>query len=115
MLMLKTSQFRLYPTKEQRRLLRCRLEECRWRWNTRVAERKRAWEERRETVGYYGQQNALPGLKATVRPTVQEVHFQVVQDVARRVYNAVDAFFRRLKAGETPGYPRFRGPCRYDS
>jgi putative transposase len=28
---------------------------------------------------------------------------------------AMDAFFRRLKAGEDPGYPRFRGKGRYDS
>jgi len=28
---------------------------------------------------------------------------------------AVDAFFRRLRAGETPGSPRFRGQGRYDS
>ena len=27
----------------------------------------------------------------------------------------MDAYFRRLKAGETPGYPRFRGKGRYDS
>ena len=27
----------------------------------------------------------------------------------------MDAFFRRLKAGENPGYPRFRGQGRYDS
>jgi len=28
---------------------------------------------------------------------------------------AFRAFFRRVKAGEKPGYPRFRGPGRYDS
>jgi putative transposase len=28
---------------------------------------------------------------------------------------AMDAYFRRLKAGEAPGYPRFRGTGRYDS
>ena len=32
-----------------------------------------------------------------------------------RLKKAFDAFFRRLKAGETPGYPRFRGVGRYDS
>ncbi len=32
-----------------------------------------------------------------------------------RIDLAFKAFFRRLKAGATPGYPRFRGRTRYDS
>ena len=48
-------------------------------------------------------------LKVGERPTLSEVHSQVLQDVALRLKKAFDAFFRRLKAGETPGYPRFRG------
>ena len=35
--------------------------------------------------------------------------------MALRLKKAMDAFFRRLKAGENPGYPRFRGKGRYDS
>jgi len=113
--MMKTFEYRLYPTKEQRRLLSCQLEECRWLWNTLLAERKQAWEERHETVEYYEQKAALPGLKAGERPSLGEVHSQVLQDVVLRLKKAFDAFFRRLKAGETPGYPRFRGTGRYDS
>jgi len=114
-MLIKTFKYRLYPTKEQQRLLERQLEECRWLWNTLLAERKTAWEERRETVDYYAQQAELPGLKTGARPALKEVHSQVAQDVARRVQKAFDAFFRRLRAGETPGYPRFRGPGRYDS
>jgi putative transposase len=84
-------------------------------WNTLLAERKQAWEERKQRVEYSDQQNALPGLKATVRPTLQELHAQVLQDVARRLPKAFDTFFRRVNGGETPGYPRFRGAGRYDS
>jgi putative transposase len=114
-MLMKTFHYRLYPTKKQQRLLARQLEECRWLWNTLLAERKQAWEERHETVDYSDQQNALPALKASVRPTLQEVHSQVVQDVARRLQRAFDAFFRRLKVWETPGYPRYRGAGRYDS
>jgi putative transposase len=39
----------------------------------------------------------------------------VLQDVALQLKKAFDAFFRRLKAGETPAYSRFRGTGRYDS
>jgi putative transposase len=115
MLLLKTFKYRLYPTKEQQRLLDRQLEECRWLWNTLLAERKQAWEQRQETVDYYAQKAELPGLKAQERPSLQEVHSQVLQDVVLRLKKAVDAFFRRLKASETLGYPRFRGRGRYDS
>jgi len=35
--------------------------------------------------------------------------------VVKRVDLAYQAFFRRVKAGENPGYPRFKGYGRYDS
>jgi putative transposase len=66
-------------------------------------------------VDYYEQKAELPGLKADLRPGLKQVHSQVVQDVALRLKKALDAFYRRQKAGETPGYPRFRGKGRYDS
>jgi putative transposase len=113
--MLKSFKYRLYPTKRQQQRLSEQLEEVRWLWNTLLAERKQAWEERQETVDYYEQKAELPGLKADVRPGLKEVHSQVVQDVALRLKKAMDAYFRRLKTGETPGYPRFRGKGRYDS
>jgi putative transposase len=72
-------------------------------------------EDRQEAVDYYDQKAELPGLKAQERPKLQEVHSQVLQDVALRLKRAFDAFFRRLKLGETPGYLRFRGTGRYDS
>jgi putative transposase len=38
-----------------------------------------------------------------------------LQNAQERVDLAYKAFFRRVKAGEKPGFPRFRGPGRYDS
>jgi putative transposase len=113
--MRKSFVYRLYPTKQQQRLLARQLEECRWLWNTLLAERKQAWEDRRETVDYYTQKQELPDLKVGERPTLNEVHSQVLQDVALRLKKAFDAYFRRLKAGDEPGYPRFRGAGRYNS
>lgn len=34
---------------------------------------------------------------------------------SRRLDRTFKAFFRRVKAGETPGFPRFRSRDRYDS
>lgn len=39
----------------------------------------------------------------------------MLQNVQVRVDLALKAFFRRVKSGEKPGYPRFKGKGRYDS
>ena len=49
------------------------------------------------------------------KPELKHVHSQVLQNVQERVELAFQAFFRRVKAGEEPGYPRFKGKGLYDS
>jgi putative transposase len=112
--MLKTFKYRLYPTRQQQRLLDQHLDECRWLYNHLLAERRDAWQERQESLRYYDQAMSLPALKAE-RPTLAGVHSQVLQNVAVRIDLAFKAFFRRVRSGEEPGYPRFRGERRYDS
>jgi putative transposase len=110
----RTFQYRLYPTPAQETAMQQVLEECRWLYNHLLAQRKTAWQERGEGLTLYGQQETFGTLKAA-RPTLREVHSQVLQNVAVRIDLAFKAFFRRVKAGEDPGYPRFRGYSRYDS
>jgi len=112
--MRKTFRYRLYPTPAQARRLEQQLEECRWLYNHLLAERRDAWEQRQESVRLYDQHATLPALKAE-RPALAGVQSQVLQNVAVRIDLAFKAFFRRCKAGEAPGYPRFRGKGRYDS
>jgi putative transposase len=112
--MRKTFKYRLYPTKQQQRLLDAQLEECRWLYNELLAARRAAWEQRQSSLRLYDQQATLPALKVA-RPALAGVQSQVLQNVAVRIDLAFQAFFRRVKAGETPGYPRFRGKGRYDS
>ena len=110
----KSFKYRLYPTKAQERCLAETLEECRWLYNQLLSQRKAAWEERRETLGLYAQAATIPSLKSE-RETLKVVHAQVLQNVAMRIDLAMKAFFRRVKSGDTPGYPRFRGANRYNS
>lgn len=90
------------------------LEECRWLYNHFLEQRKNLWERDQQPISLYEQERALPKLKQE-RPSLNTVHSQVFQNVAVRIDLAFKAFFRRTKAGETPGYPRFRGANRYDS
>jgi putative transposase len=66
------------------------------------------------TVSYYEQKRELPGVKEE-RPEYREIGSQVLQDVIQRVEWAFAAFFRRVRAGDKAGYPRFKGRDRYDS
>lgn len=111
---MKAYQYRLWLTQGQRRLLDKQLELCRWVYNETLATRKRTWQERQVSLGLYDTNSLLPQWKRE-RPDLKRVHSQVLQNVQVRVDLAFKAFFRRLQAGETPGYPRFKGKGRYDS
>lgn len=65
-------------------------------------------------LNYYSQADQLPEIKEA-RSEFGEVHSQVLQNVLKRVGLAFAAFFSRVKAGQTPGYPRFQGRGRYNS
>ncbi|PDW01980.1 RNA-guided endonuclease InsQ/TnpB family protein [Candidatus Viridilinea mediisalina] len=112
--MRKTFTYRIYLTNGQRRILEQQLEECRWVYNETLAERKRAYEERGESLRLYDTQAMLPVWKID-RPSLKLVHSQVLQNAQVRVDLTFQAFFRRVQAGETPGYPRFKSFGRYDS
>ncbi len=107
-------KFRILPTKAQETLMTKWLEECRMLYNNLVSQRKNGWEKNKKSFSLYDQLNRLPELKRTY-PKLKTVYSQVLQNVGIRVDLAYQAFFRRLKRYEKPGYPRFKGYGRYDS
>jgi putative transposase len=56
----------------------------------------------------------LPEIKE-IRPDVAGIYSQVTQDVLNRLDKTFQAFFGRVKRGDKPGYPRFKGKSRYNS
>lgn len=111
--MLKTFRYRMFPTKKQTASLEAVLEECRYLYNRLLEQRKYAWEIQEASLGYYQQAKMLPSIKST--RNIHLAYSQVLQNVAHRIDLAFKAFFRRVKAGEKPGYPRFKGKGWYDS
>ena len=107
-------KYRLYPTARQQHLLDDTLETCRQVYNQTLAQRKEAWEQRQAPVSLY-ETNALLTQWKRQRPSLGSVHSQVLQNAQERVDLGYKAFFRRVKAGENPGFPRFRGLGRYNS
>lgn len=112
--MRKTYRYRLHPTAKQKKALQLSLDACRWAYNKTLETRKQAWEERKESLFRYDTSNLLTEWKKE-NLALNNAHSQCLQNVTMRVDLAFRAFFRRIKAGETPGYPRFRGFDRYDS
>jgi putative transposase len=110
----KTFKFRLYPTPKQEQTLLFYLRRCRDLYNAGLEERRAFYQMRRSSLSCYTQINELPDLKQ-VFPAYQDVPSHVLQDVLRRLDKAFAAFFRRVKNGESPGYPRLKSTSRYHS
>lgn len=102
-----TYKYRLYPSKEQERKLANTLEMCRLVYNSLLNNRRCLY----ETTGKGPSKTEQQAMVASWKPShteLSDVHSQVLQNVAVRVDLAFDAFFRRVKRGEKPGFPRFK-------
>ncbi len=112
--MRKAYKYRLFPTGKQKKKLRSFLDACRWVYNKTLEARKKVWEERKESLSLYDTSGLIPQWKEK-NPNLTNAFSQCLQNAQQRVDLALKAFFRRVKGGEKPGYPRFRGFDRYDS
>jgi putative transposase len=111
---MKTFKYRLQPSRSQRTKLVQTMEVCRWVYNETLGIRKSTWKQEHRSLSLYDTHKLLTLWKRE-HPELKEVHSQVLQNVQERVDLAFKAFFRRVKAGHKPGYPRFRGQGWYDS
>jgi putative transposase len=106
--------FRLRPTARQHAALERCLASHRELYNAALQERRDAWQLRRTGVSYGDQSAQLKEIRA-VRPDVAAWSFSSQQATLRRLNRAFAGFFRRVQAGSTPGYPRFKPAHRFDS
>jgi putative transposase len=110
----KAFKYKLCPTPEQEQVFGRILARCRDLYNAGLEERREAWRRRQVSVSRFQQEAQLKDIRFEL-PEYAEIHSHVLQDVLARLDRAFQAFFRRVKAGETPGYPRFQGRDRYHS
>ena len=110
----KTFRYKLKPASEQERVMAFVLRRCHELYNAALQERREAWQKCRVSLTAASQSAQLPEIK-DARPEYCDIHSQVLQDVLARLDRAFQAFFRRVKAGETPGYPRFKSANQYNS
>lgn len=112
--MLRTYKYRLYPSKAQECRLYQVLDVCRHWYNMCLAERKWAYQLEERSVTQSQQEKDGIAYRKTF-PQAQLVFSQTMQSVCDAVDKAFQAFFRRVKAGEKPGYPRFKGRHHFHS
>lgn len=107
-------RFLLQPTARQRvdleRLLRgqCEL------YNAALEERRGAWRWERRSVSYFDQCRTLTELRGA-RPDIHGQGVTVCRGTLKRLDRAFNAFYRRCRMGERPGFPRFKSVHRWTS
>jgi putative transposase len=109
----RTYRFRIYPTRRQRLALEAQLGFACDLYNAALEQRRYAFRAG-QRVGYVSQCRELTALRAAGDGPPQ-MSCSAMRSPLRRLERAYQAFFRRVKAGEKPGYPRFRSRRRYDS
>jgi putative transposase len=107
-------RFSVRPTARQHVALAQCLDAHRELYNAALQERRDAWSHSKTHICYGDQSAQLTEIRA-VRPDHATWSFSSQQATLRRLNKAFDGFFRRVKCGKTPGYPRFKGKARFDS
>lgn len=109
MIAAKTFRYRLEPNAAQRQLFARFAGCCRFMFNQGLAARKASYEAEGKTLSYADQCKMLPELKkAEETAWLGEVHSQVLQQALKDLDSAYQHFFRRVKNGESPGFPKFK-------
>jgi putative transposase len=84
-------------------------------YNGALEERRTAYRQCGVTVAYGMQSAQLKDIRGFDPDRQGRWSFSSQQATLRRLDKAMQAFFRRVKAGQTPGYPRFRGVGWFDT
>ena len=112
--MFKAYKFRLWTNANQERELEIMLETHRRLYNSALAQRQWFYDEWKISRSYADQSGWFKEERENNR-WFAAINFSSAQATLRRLDKAFANFFRRVKAGEEPGYPRFKGRDRFDS
>ncbi len=110
----KSYKFRMYPNAEQSANLERSLDLCRELYNAAIQERRDAWKLNRINISFFDQSKQVTAIRQ-VRPEYLNIQARVCRQVLRQVDRSFQAFFRRVKTGHKPGFPRFKGKNFFNS
>jgi putative transposase len=113
--MIRTYKYLLRPTTEQEESLDYLLWQSRRLYNTALEQRINVYKETGKGINYQAQWAHFRDMRHSEPDTFGKLNATSIQQLLRRLDKAFSAFFRRLKAGEIPGFPRFKGRNRFKS
>ena len=82
-------------------------------YNAALEERLCAYRQAGETISFYNQSKSLTQVRADFPDIEGAMDRRVQVGTLQRLEKAMLAFFRRIKSGEAPGYPRFKSSRRW--
>lgn len=100
-------KFRLYPTKAQKEQMTKNFGCCRYVFNHFLAQRQDQYKENGKAPTRFQQDKSLTELKREL-PWLKEADSTSLQASLQDLDMAYQNFFRRVKHGGKPGYPRFK-------
>jgi transposase len=103
---------RLYPSSRQEARLHFALDITRQIYNAALAQRRDVWVARRQAINPKSQYAEITALRAE-DGRIAACYRECEDAALHRLDLAFAAFFRRIKAGEVAGYPRFRSAARW--
>ena len=112
--MIRTYKYRLKPTKTQAATFESWLRVTRELYNAALEERRDAWRRQRKSISRFDQFAQIVEIREE-RPDSALVPAIAMRGALRRIDLAFQGFFRRCKAGEKPGFPRFKTAHRWNS
>ncbi|MGH3779066.1 MAG: RNA-guided endonuclease InsQ/TnpB family protein [Pseudonocardiaceae bacterium] len=112
--MIRAYKFLVRPTARQVDSLTAMLGDHRALYNAALQERQDAYRMAKVSVRYGDQSAQLRDIRVG-DPDHARWSFSSQQATLRRLDKAFAAFFRRVKAGQGPGYPRFKGDHRFNT
>lgn len=105
----KSYKIRIYPTKDQINLIEKTFGCCRFVYNYFLAKSIKDYEETGRSNTVYQNSKLLPELKRSNETKwLSEVDSTSLQQSVRNLGKAYDNFFRRVKQGQTTGFPKFK-------
>jgi putative transposase len=107
-------KFRLWTNANHERELDIALETHRRLYNTCLDYRQLAYSLYGASISYFDCCRWFTH-RRKADPYLSRITYTSAQSTMRRLDKAFRAFFRRVKAGQTPGHPRFKGRERFDS
>jgi putative transposase len=113
--MLRTYKYLLRPNTEQAKQLDFLLWQSRLVYNAALEQRIITYQKTGQGIGYGAQWAYFRDVRRENPATLGQVNASSLQQLLRRLDRSFSAFFRRLKAGEKPGFPRFKSRMRFKS